>query len=77
MKNYKTKEFVEFMKAINVKEKSLFILSEVRKEVIKSASNIKKTKTSFIGEINVYDILNCEKLILELPAVEKIEEVYA
>ena len=77
MDRYKTKDFLEFMKAIGVKEKSLFILSEVRKEVVKSSSNIKKVKTSFVREINVYDILNCEKLILELPAVEKIEEVYA
>lgn len=77
MDEYKTKSFIEFMDAIKVKEKSLVILSKVKKEVIKSSSNIKRVKTSFVGEMNVYDILNCEKIILEVEALNKIEEVYA
>ena len=77
MDEYKTKSFIEFMDAIKVKEKSLVILSKAKKEVIKSSSNIKRVKTSFVGEMNVYDILNCEKIILEVEALNKIEEVYA
>lgn len=77
MKEYKTKDFVSFLKAIKVDEKALVVLSSVKKEVVKSAANLEKVKTSFVGELNVYDILNCEKLILEVPAVDKIEEVYA
>lgn len=77
MKEYKTKNFVSFLEAIKVNEKALVVLSSVKKEVVKSAANLEKIKTSFVGELNVYDILNCEKLILEVPAVDKIEEVYA
>ena len=77
MDEYKTKSFIELMDAIKVKEKSLVILSKAKKEVIKSSSNIKRVKTSFVGEMNVYDILNCEKIILEVEALNKIEEVYA
>ena len=77
MKEFKTKSFISFMDAIKVNEKALVILSEVKKEVVKSSSNLKKVKTSFVGELNVYDILNCEKLILETAAVDKIEGVYA
>ena len=77
MKEFKTKSFLNFMDAIKVNEKALVILSEVKKEVVKSSSNLKKVKTSFVGELNVYDILNCEKLILETAAVDKIEGVYA
>ena len=77
MKEFKTKSFLNFMNAIKVDEKALVVLSEVKKEVVKSSSNLKKVKTSFVGELNVYDILNCEKLVLETSAVEKIEGVYA
>lgn len=77
MNQFKTKIFLEFMNAIGAKEKSLFVLSEVKKEVVKSSANIKKAKTSFVGELNVYDILNHELLVLETKALDKIEEVYS
>ena len=77
MKEYKTREFLKFKKAINVEGKSLFVLGSVKREVVKSAANIQKVNTSFVGELNVYDILNCEKLVLEIGALDRIEEVYA
>jgi large subunit ribosomal protein L4 len=76
MEEYKTKKFLNFMKAIKVNEKSLFILSSVKDQVVKSARNIENVKTANVKEMNVYDILNCEKLILESAVVDVIEEVY-
>lgn len=77
MNEFKTKSFLNFMSAIGVNEKSLFVLSEVKKSVIKSANNLKDVKTLFVKELNVYDILNCSRLVLEIGAVNVIEEVYA
>lgn len=77
MNEFKTKSFLKFMNAIGVNEKSLFVLSEVKKNVIKSANNLEYVKTLFVRELNVYDILNCSKLVLEIDAVDVIEEVYA
>ncbi len=77
MSEYKTKAFLEFMNAIKVSGKSLVVLGGVNNFVVRSASNLKFVKTSFVGEINVYDLLNCEKLILEESSLNRIEEVYA
>ena len=76
MSDYKTKDFIKMLDALGADKKALVVLSEVDKKVIKSASNIKGVKTAYVGELNVYDILNHDKLILDLGALDKIEEVY-
>ena len=46
-------------------------------KVIKSARNIAGVKTAQVNELNVYDILNADKLIIAQDALRSIEEVYA
>lgn len=74
---YKTKVMAEMLTAIGVDKKALIVLPEVDRKVIKSASNIKGVKTAQVNELNVYDILNADKLVIVKDAVSKIEEVYA
>lgn len=74
---YKTKTIVNMLKALNADGKTLIVLDSVDAKVIKSAGNIPGVKTTQANTLNVYDILNCEKLIMVKGAVEKIEEVYA
>lgn len=74
---FKTKVVVEMLAAIGADKKALIVLPEVDKKVIKSASNIKGVKTAQVNELNVYDILNADKLVIVKDAVSKIEEVYA
>ncbi len=74
---FKTKVVAEMLTAIGVDKKALIVLPEVDKKVIKSAANIKGIKTAQVGELNVYDILNADKLVIVKDAVSKIEEVYA
>lgn len=74
---YKTKVVVDMLAAIGADKKALIVLPEVDKKVIKSASNIKGVKTAQVNELNVYDILNADKLVIVKDAVSKIEEVYA
>ena len=76
MSDYKTKDFIKMLDALGADKKALVVLPEVDKKVVKSASNIKGVKTAYVGELNVYDILNHDKLILALGALDKIEEVY-
>ncbi len=73
----KTKNFVAMMEAINAVKKPLFITKEVNKNAVLSSNNIQGVKTIFVGEINVYDIINSRKLVLTKDALEYIEEVYA
>lgn len=74
---YKTKNIVAMLQAIEAGKKALIVLPEVDSKVIRSANNIPGVKTAQVNTINVYDILNADKLIIAKDAVSKIEEVYA
>ena len=74
---YKTKAMVSMLSAIGAGKKTLVVLPEVNEFVIKSCANIEGVKTTQWNTINVYDILNCNTLVVAQDAVAKIEEVYA
>ena len=74
---YKTKDMVKMLAAVGTAKKALVVLPEVNEFVIKSCANIEGVKTTQWNTINVYDILNCDTLIVAKDAVAKIEEVYA
>jgi large subunit ribosomal protein L4 len=75
--SYKTKTMVQMLKDLGAEKKALVVLPTVDPIVIKSCANIPGVKTTVFNAINVYDILNCNTLIVAKGAVEKIEEVYA
>lgn len=72
----KTKKFVEVMNNLKV-EKALVVLEGENKNVVLSGRNIPSVKVSAINEINTYDVLKYDILLVTKAAVEKIEEVYA
>ncbi len=74
---YKTKVIVNMLSAIGADKKALIVLPEVNEKIIKSARNIEGVKTAQVNTLNVYDMLNANKLIILKEAVKKIEEVYA
>ena len=74
---FKTKAMVAMLDAIGAAKKSLIVLPEVNECVIKSCDNIAGVKTVQWNTVNVYDILNCDTLVVAKDAVAKIEEVYA
>ncbi len=73
----KTKTFNTFLGALPLAGKALLVTPEPRDMVIKSARNIPGVKTTIAGILNVYDILNASRLIIDKAAVMAIEEVYA
>ena len=77
MDGFKTKTIVEMLNALTVEGKALIVLPEMDQKVIKSANNIAGVKTAQVNTLNVYDILNCDKFVVVVDAVKKIEEVYA
>ena len=77
MDEYKTKTIVAMLNAIGADKKALIVLPAVDSKVIKSANNIPGVKTAQVNTLNVYDILNADKLVIVKDAVSKIEEVYA
>ncbi len=77
LNEFKTKNIVNMLNALNVEGKALIVTAEADTKVIKSAANIPGVKTAAVNTLNVYDILNHDKFIVVKDAVGKIEEVYA
>lgn len=77
MNEIKTEEVVSVLKALETGKKVLIVLPEKNETVYRSARNIKGVKTTLVSTLNVYDILNCDSLVVLKDAVSKIEEVYA
>ncbi len=72
----KTKEMIKVLENVKAARKALIVTAEKDNVVIKSASNIPGVKTTQVGNLNVYDIINHTSLIVTKDAVNKIEEVY-
>ena len=77
MDEIKTKSFKNFLKAVNADCKALVVTAENDAIVVKSAANIPGILVTFANLINVYDILNAQKLVVDKAALAKIEEVFA
>ena len=77
LEEIKTKEVAKILAALPTGKKTLIVLPEKDDVVYKSARNIEGVKVSLVNTLNVYDILNCDKLLVLQDAVSKIEEVYA
>ena len=73
----KTKTMVKALADLKVEGKTLIVLPENNKNVIMSARNIEGVKTITLNNINVFDLLKYNNLVLPLETVKKIEEVYA
>ncbi len=77
LKEIKTKSMVKALEALKVEGKTLIILPEGNKNVIMSARNIEGVKAIKANNINVFDLLKYNNLILPVDTVKKLEEVYA
>ena len=60
-----------------VAQKALVVLDSADAVVVKSCKNIPTAQTTMYSTINVYEVLNAEKVVLTKAAVEKLQEVYA
>ena len=69
----KTKQMVKVLENL----KTLIVVDEITLNVEKSASNIPGVKLLDAKHVNVYDILNSDKLIMTEAAIKAVEEVLA
>ena len=76
-KEIKTKNMVNVLNNLKVEGKTLIVVPEVNKNVLMSARNIEGVKTITANNINVFDLLKYNNLILSVDTVKKLEEVYA
>ena len=73
----KTKEVVKVFAALETGKKVLLVLPENDNVLYRSARNIAGVKVATVNTLNVYDILNCDTMLVLKDGIAKIEEVYA
>ena len=73
----KTKTFANFLAAVGAEKKPLVVTAEADQIVVKSGRNIPGCEVTFANLLNVYDIVNANKLVVDKAALQKIEEVFA
>jgi len=73
----KTKDIVKMLTALKADKKTLIITAESNENVYKSARNIEGIAIIPVNNINVYDLLKYNNLVITKDAVSMIEEVYA
>ena len=73
----KTKEMIKFLDAVKAEKKAIIVTAGKDENVVKSAANIPGVETTYVGRMNVYEILNHTTFIVTEEAARKIEEVYS
>ena len=73
----KTAEFAKFLKAVGADCKCLVVTANADQNVVKSGRNIPGCEVTFANVLNVYDVANAGKLVVDQAALAKIEEVFA
>jgi len=72
----KTKEMVKVLAALGIDSSALIVTSDSEDNVIKSARNLRETKTIPANLLNVVDILSCKVLLMTVAAVNKAENIW-
>ena len=73
----KTKLMAKVLKNLKAEKKALVVLPERDENVVRATANLAEAATAYVNTLNVYDILNANKLVLTKAALASVEEVYA
>ncbi len=70
----KTKQYVSLLNALSLTDKkTLLILPEVNKNIVLSGRNLQQTKVTTVDQINTYDVMHADNVILVESAIAKVE----
>jgi len=73
----KTKLVAQMLKELGAEKKTLLVLPGKEDKVVRASKNIPTVKDSYVNTLNVYDLLNADKIVIEKDAMQAIQEVYA
>ncbi len=72
----KTKSYLDILKSLEAADKkTLMVIANADKNVVLSGRNLPKAKVTLASNVNTYDVLNADKLILCEGAIEVIENI--
>jgi len=73
----KTKDFVKILTNTNLfDKKTLFVANELNKSVLLSSRNLKKVSIATVSNLNTYEILNAQNIVILEPAASKMDEFF-
>ncbi|NPA67698.1 MAG: 50S ribosomal protein L4 [Chlorobi bacterium] len=73
----KTKQVVELKNNLKINNKKLLlVLPNENKNIYLSARNLKKVKVLTASQLNTYDVLNSETLVLTESSIDRINQVF-
>ncbi len=73
----KTRQLIDFKNNLKINDKKLLlVLSNENKNIYLSARNLKKVKVLTVSQLNTYDVLNSETLVLTESSIEKINQIF-
>ena len=73
----KTKLVAGMLKELGAEKKTLLVLPGKEDKIVRASKNIPFVKDAYVNTINVYDLLNADKIVATKEAVEAIQEVFA
>jgi len=71
----KTKDYIDFLTNFDqLDNKTLLVLAESNKNIFLSSRNLKKAKVVLASELNTYDVMNANKLMVMESSINEIEK---
>jgi large subunit ribosomal protein L4 len=72
----KTKSYISLLQSLSFQDKkTLLVLPEANSNIVKSGRNIQNTKIITVSQINTYDVMNADQLILVESSLGKIDTI--
>ena len=74
----RTREVAAVLKAMGLYDKrTLLVLGEADPNVVKSCRNLRNLRTTMAHQINAYELLDCDQLLLTSGGLARVREVFA
>ncbi len=75
LESNKTRDFLKFLEDLKINGKALIVTTELTDNNILATRNVKNVKLVLANELNTYDVLAYDKLIITEDAIKYVEEV--
>ncbi len=73
----RTKDYISFLTAVSGgSKKTLLILSDVNANVVLSSRNVQKTKVTTASQVNTYDLMNADRLLISEEAIPVLQTLF-
>ena len=73
----RTKDYIQFLSDMNMTgRKTLLILPETNLNVVLSSRNLQKTKVTTAWQVNTYDLMNADQLLISEEALSNFQTIF-